>query len=157
MNIHGLLMGALASERGYSQVLWLDAKEHRYVEEVGAMNIFFVISGKLVTPPLSGSILPGITRKSLLEISSHLGIESEERPIPIEEVAKGIESGKITEVFGAGTAAVISPVGKINVDGTEYVVNDNQIGPWAKKFFSALTAIQYGEEEDKLGWMLKVT
>jgi branched-chain amino acid aminotransferase len=152
-----LVVTKIALEKGYSQVLWLDAKEHRYVEEVGAMNIFFVMNGKLVTPPLSGSILPGITRKSLLEISSHLGIEPEEHPISIEEVINGIESGNITEIFGAGTAAVISPVGKINVDGTEYVINDNQTGPWAKKFFDTLTAIQYGEVDDKHGWVRKVT
>ena len=145
-----------ANENGYSQVLWLDAKEHKYIEEVGAMNILFVIDNKLVTAPLGGTILPGITRKSVLELAKDLGIEPVERQISIDEVTKGIESGKVTEIFGAGTAAVISPVGKLNYKGKEYVVNNNKTGPWSQKFFDTLTGIQYGELEDKHNWVYRV-
>jgi len=146
----------IANNKGYSQVLWLDSKEHRYVEEVGAMNIFFVIDNKLVTPPLTGTILPGITRKSVLEMADDLEIETEERLIPIGEIVEGIESGRVTEIFGAGTAAVISPVGRINYNDKEYIVNNNETGYWAKKFFDTLTGIQYGGLEDKYGWVYKV-
>ena len=146
-----------AIEKGFSQVLWLDANEHRYVEEVGAMNIFFIFDGKLVTPSLSGSILPGITRRSILELAPDLGLEAEERMIAIDELAEGIDSGRVSEAFGAGTAAVVSPVGNINVDGDDHIINNNQTGPWAKKIFDELTGIQYGEKPDKNGWVYKVT
>lgn len=151
-----LFASRIANENGYSQVLWLDAKEHKYIEEVGAMNILFVINNKLVTAPLQGTILPGITRKSVLTLAKDLGIEPVERKISIDEVTEGIESGKVTEIFGAGTAAVISPVGKLNYKGKEYVVNDNKTGPWSQKFFDTLTGIQYGELEDKHNWVHKV-
>lgn len=143
----------VAFEKGCNQVLWLDAKEHRFIEEVGAMNIFFIIDDRLVTPPLSGTILPGITRMSLLEMAADIGIEPLEEKITIDEVVTGIEAGRVTEVFGAGTAAVISPVGKINYNNKEYVLNNNQTGPWAQKFFDTLTDIQYGEIEDKYNWV----
>jgi len=151
-----MAVSQLAREKGYSQVLWLDAKEHRYIEEVGAMNIFFVIKDTLVTPPLSGTILPGITRKSVLEMAGDLGIKAEERPVALQELIKGIRSHDVTEVFGAGTAAVISPVGKIGYAGEDYVVNNNNTGYWAQKFFDTLTGIQYGELEDKYQWVYKV-
>lgn len=151
-----LLATQEATQKGYSQVLWLDASEHRYVEEVGAMNIFFVIDGKLVTPALGGTILQGITRKSVLELAPEAGIECEERRIAIDEVLAGIDSGRVSEVFGAGTAAVISPVGKIGCRGRDHVINGNQTGPWAKKFYDTLTGIQYGELDDTRGWVYKV-
>ena len=146
----------IAKSKGYSQVLWLDAKEHRFVEEVGTNNIFFVIDNKLVTPPLTGTILPGITRKSVLEMAGHLGIQAEERLISIDELVEEIESGKLNEAFGSGTAAVISSVGIINYNGKEYVINNNETGYWTKKFFDTLTGIQYGELEDKYGWVYRV-
>ena len=146
----------IAMKKGYSQVLWLDSKERRYVEEVGAMNIFFIIDNKLVTPALTGTILPGITRKSLLEIALDMGIEPVERTVTIDEVIEGIESGKVTEIFGAGTAAIICPVGKINYNDKKYIVNNYETGPWAQKFFGTLTGIQYGELEDKYGCVHKV-
>ena len=153
-NYAGSMLATLeATQKGYSQVLWLDACEHRFVEEVGAMNIFFIVDGKLVTPALGGTILRGITRMSVLELAPTLGIQVEERRISIDEVVAGIVSGKVSEVFGAGTAAVISPVGKIVFRGKDYVVNGNQTGPWAKKFFDTLTGIQYGELADKHGWV----
>jgi branched-chain amino acid aminotransferase len=156
-NYAGSLLATLeATQKGYSQVLWLDAAEHRFVEEVGAMNIFFVMDGKLVTPALSGTILQGITRMSVLELARDLGIRAEERRIAIDEIVAGIGSGKVSEIFGAGTAAVISPVGKIAFRGKDYVINGNQTGPWAKKFFDTLTDIQYGELEDRHGWVHRV-
>ncbi|MCU0288488.1 MAG: branched-chain amino acid aminotransferase [Acidobacteria bacterium] len=151
-----LLATADAMLKGYNQVLWLDCKEHRYVEEVGAMNIFFIIGDKLVTPPLHGTILPGITRKSVLQLSKDLGIEPVERMITIDEVVEGISAGQLTEIFGAGTAAVISPVGKICYKAKEYTINNNETGPIAQKIFDTLTGIQYGELEDKYNWVHKV-
>jgi len=145
-----------AKEKRYSQVLWLDAREHRYVEEVGTMNVFFVIDNKLVTPPLTGTILPGITRKSVLEMAEEMEIQAEERPVSIDELIEGISFGRVSEVFGAGTAAVISPVGRINFEDKEYVVNKDETGVWTKRFFDTLTGIQYGELEDKYGWVYKV-
>ncbi|MCK4836430.1 MAG: branched-chain amino acid aminotransferase [Candidatus Aminicenantes bacterium] len=152
-----LLAIQTAVDKGYSQVLWLDAKEHRYIEEAGAMNLFFVINDKLITPPLTGTILPGITRKSILEIASDLGIQTEEKMITIEELCEGIQEETVTEVFGAGTAAVVSPFGKLNVDGEEYIINNNQTGPWSKKIYDELTAIQYGEKPDPYGWVYTIT
>jgi branched-chain amino acid aminotransferase len=148
-----LIASKEAAEKGYNQVLWLDANQHRYVEEVGAMNIFFVIDGKLYTSPLTGTILPGITRKSILHMASDIGIEPVEKRLTIDEIAEGIDSGSVTEIFGAGTAAVISPVGKIGYNGKDYTVNNNQTGPWSQKFFDHLTGIQYGEIEDKYDWV----
>lgn len=142
-----------ATEKGYGQVLWLDARERKYVEEVGAMNIFFVIRNKLVTPELTGTILPGVTRKSVLQLAGDLGLSPEERAISIDEITAGIESGDVKEVFGAGTAAVISPVGKLCYKDKEYVINKNETGPWSQKFFDTLTGIQSGDLEDKYGWV----
>ena len=146
-----------ALDQGYSQVLWLDAKEHRFVEEAGAMNLFFVIDNTLVTPPLTGSILPGITRKSILEMAPDLGIETREEMIAIEDLCEGIEQGRVTEMFGAGTAAVVSPFGKLNVDGREHIINNNRTGPWSQKIYDELTAVQYGEKPDPYGWVYRVT
>jgi len=151
-----LYAGELAKQKGYGQVLWLDAKENRYVEEVGAMNIFFVINDKLVTPRLKGTILPGITRKSVLQLAGDMGLDTEERLISIDEVIEGIESGALTECFGAGTAAVICPVGTLSLDGKEYVINDNRIGKWSQTFFDTITDIQGGLAEDKYHWIEKV-
>ncbi len=139
---------------GYTQVLWLDAIEGRYVEEVGAMNICFVYEGqRVVTPELSGSILPGITRDSILKLSPALGYEVSEEKLDIHEVLADIENGKITEVFGCGTAAVISPVGMLYFKGKQYVINNNQSGPVSKHLYDELTGIQYGILEDRFGWV----
>jgi len=144
-----------AKEKGFSQVLWLDAKEHKYVEEVGAMNIFFVYGNKIVTPMLNGSILPGITRKSVLELAPYLGYDIEERLISIDEVLRDIKSGKITEVFGAGTAALIAPIDSLYYKGQSYFVN-NKVGGVTKNIYNNLTKIQYGEIEDKNGWVYEL-
>jgi branched-chain amino acid aminotransferase len=151
-----LLATREATQKGYSQVLWLDGGEHRFVEEVGAMNIFFFLNGKLITPALGGTILHGITRKSVLELAPELGIQTEERKIAIEEVIDGIQTGKLTEIFGAGTAAVISPVGKLGFRGKDYLVNDNRTGTWSQTFFDRLIGLQYGEIPDKYGWVYQV-
>ncbi len=147
-----LLGGMKAEKKGFSQVLWLDAKEHQYVEEVGAMNVFFVFGEKLVTPMLTGSILPGITRDSVLKLAHEMGYEVEERRIAIDEVLEGIKTGKLTEIFGSGTAAVISPVGLLHYQDTNYYINDNQVGKLTRSFYEHLVDIQYGHVEDKLGW-----
>lgn len=151
-----LLAGQKAKKLGFSQVLWLDAKEHKYVEEVGAMNICFVYGDKLVTPALNGSILPGITRKSVLELAQNMGYEIEEGTLHIDDVLQDIEKGKITEVFGCGTAAVISPVGLLHYNGKDYVVNDNQIGPMTQKLYDQIVGMQYGQIEDKNGWIFEI-
>jgi len=146
-----------AAELGFTQVLWLDAIEGRYIEEVGAMNICFVYGGKhIVTPALSGSILPGVTRDSLLKLAPELGYTAAEDRLDIYEVLADIESGKITEVFGCGTAAVISPVGKLSLKGKDYVVNQNKPGAVSRHLYDELTGIQYGIREDHFGWVWPV-
>jgi len=140
-------------KKGYSQVLWLDAVEGRYVEEVGAMNICFVYEDKrIVTPVLSGSILPGVTRDSLLKLAPTLGYEVAEERLDINVILADIASGKITEVFGCGTAAVISPVGVLCFKEKDYVVNNQQTGAVAKHLYDVLTGIQYGTHEDTFNW-----
>ncbi|SHK89423.1 branched-chain amino acid aminotransferase [Desulforamulus aeronauticus] len=151
-----LMAGYRAQQKGFSQVLWLDAKERKYVEEVGAMNMFFVYGNKLVTPALSGSILPGITRASVLELAKHLGLTAEERTISIDEVIEDIATGAITEAFGSGTAAVISPVGSLTFKEKEYVINNNQVGPNTQHLYDTLVNIQYGRQEDPFGWVKEI-
>lgn len=152
-----LLASEEVSKLGYSQVLWLDAVNGQYIEEVGAMNICFVYEGKkIVTPALSGSILPGITRDSILKLAPTLGYEVSEQKLDINEILADIDSGKITEVFGCGTAAVISPVGELGFKGNKHIINDNQTGPVSKHLYDELTGIQYGTHEDKFGWIQKV-
>lgn len=145
------------AKKGYSQVLWLDAIEGKYVEEVGAMNICFVYNNKrIVTPALSGSILPGITRDSVLKLAPELGYEVSEERLDINQILADIESGEITEAFGCGTAAVISPVGVLCLKDKDYLINGNQSGPVAKELYDELTGIQYGTREDRFGWIEKV-
>ncbi|NLY74372.1 MAG: branched-chain amino acid aminotransferase [Firmicutes bacterium] len=151
-----LLAAAKAQEKGFSQVLWLDAREKRFIEEVGAMNIFFVFGKKLVTPDLSGSILPGITRKSVIELARSLGYTVEERPISIEEVFDGIKDGSLTESFGSGTAAVISPVGSLNFKGENHLINDFKVGPVTEELYTRLVNLQYGKTEDPFGWVKEI-
>lgn len=138
------------------QTLWLDAHEGKYIEEVGAMNVFFVIGDKVITPELSGSILPGITRKSTLEIAEALGHKTEERKISVDEVIKALKNGDMKECFGTGTAAVISPVGELVYKDVRYVINDNKIGKISQKLYDTLTGIQYGIIKDTRGWTLEV-
>jgi len=152
-----LFVGTEAKEKGYSQVLWLDAIEGRFIEEVGAMNICFVYEGqRIVTPPLTGSILPGITRKSVLQLGAHLGYEMAEEAIDVNEMLVDVQSGKITEVFGCGTAAVIAPVGKFGFKDKEYTINNYEAGPVSAHLYQELTDIQYGRVEDRFDWTLTV-
>ena len=149
-----LFVGEDAKKRGYSQVLWLDAIHGRYIEEVGAMNICFVYEGqKIVTPPLTGSILPGVTRASVLELGRDLGYDVAEEMLDVHEVLADIEQGKITEVFGCGTAAVIAPVGKLGYQDKAYSINGNETGPVAQRLYDELTGIQYGRIPDRFGWI----
>jgi len=145
-----------AHHEGYAQVLWLDGVERRYIEEVGAMNIFFKIDGMIVTPQLNGSILPGITRDSVLQLCQDWGIPAEERLISVEELLEAQNNGKLEEVFGTGTAAVISPVGKLRYKDDVMVIGDGGIGPVSQKIYDTLTGIQLGKLEDKFGWRVKV-
>ncbi|SMO96515.1 branched-chain amino acid aminotransferase [Gracilimonas mengyeensis] len=145
-----------AKEEGYTQVLWLDAKEHKYVEEVGTMNIHFLIDDTLVTPALTGSILPGVTRRSIIALAEDWGLNVEERRITIDEVFEAHEDGSLKEIFGSGTAAVVSPVGFINHKGRTIELDREKPGKFAKKCFDAITDIQYGRAEDKFGWVHEV-
>ena len=142
-----------AHKQGYTQVLWLDGVEQKYAEEVGAMNIFFVVDGELITPMLSGSILSGITRDSVIALAKIWNLNVSERKISINEVIDAHASGKLEEIFGSGTAAVISPVGEIKYNDNVMSVGDGKVGPLAKKFFKAISDIQYGKSEDPLGWI----
>lgn len=151
-----LLAAEEAREQGFAQVIWLDAVERRYLEEVGAMNIFCVIGGELITPPLEGTILPGVTRDSVLALAKAWGVTAVERRIAIDELYEARQKGMLREVFGSGTAAVISPVGEIRHGDTTLVVNGGNIGPLAQRLYDAITAIQYGEAEDPFGWMERV-
>ena len=148
-----LLAGNLAHEEGYTQVLWLDGVEQKYLEEVGSMNIFFVIGGEIVTPMLNGSILPGITRDSVIRLARHWNMPVSERLISIDELLAAHADGKLDEVFGSGTAAVISPVGEIKYGERRITVGDGSVGPIAQKFYTELTDIQYGRAEDPMGWI----
>ncbi|MEZ4647420.1 MAG: branched-chain amino acid aminotransferase [Candidatus Eisenbacteria bacterium] len=149
----GLYVQRSAFEAGYAGVLWLDGQEHKYVEEIGAMNFMVVMDGKLVTAPLLGSILPGITRASVLHMAPDMGVEAEERRISIDEVLEGIKSGRVTEAFGVGTAAVVTPIGTIAYKGEDYVITGDEVGPMAQKIHKTLTDIQWGRQRDPYGWM----
>ena len=137
-------------------MLWLDGVEQKYVEEVGSMNIFFVENGKLVTPELNGSILPGITRKTVIELAGNLGYEVEERRVSIDELIESHNKGELTEVFGTGTAAVISPVGQLKYGETEIVINNNETGKITQDLYNNYTGIQSGKLEDPQGWRVVV-
>lgn len=147
-----LLPAEEAQKKGFTQVLWLDGIENRYVEEVGTMNIFFVIDGGLVTPPLEGSILGGITRETVLELGRSWGIPVTERRITIDEVLAEAQRGKLTEIFGTGTAAVISPVGWIQHRDELVTINNGATGPISQRLYDEITGVQYGEKPDQFGW-----
>jgi branched-chain amino acid aminotransferase len=147
-----LLVGEEVRSLGYQQVLWLDGVERRYVEEVGAMNIAFAYGKHIITPTLTGTILPGITRDSILKLAPDLGYSVSEERIEISRVLTDIDKGDITEVFGIGTAAVIAPVGKFGYQGREYVINNQQAGPASQHLYQHLTDLQYGRIADPYGW-----
>ncbi len=151
-----LKAGTIAKKAGYSQVLWLDSKDRRYLEEVGTMNIFIVFEDEIATPPLGGTILPGITRDSVLALLKHWGYNVTERPITIDEVLDGLKSGKVREIFGCGTAAIIAPVGKLFYKNETYLIDNGNIGELTQKLFDELTGLQCGEKEDPFNWVHKV-
>jgi len=146
----------IAHKEGYSQTLWLDGKEHRYIEEVGSMNIFFKINGTVITPALNGSILPGITRDSMLHVLKSKNIPVEERRISIDEVVEAYHNGTLEEAFGTGTAAVISPVGELKWQDEKIVINNGEIGEISQMLYDTLTGIQNGTLEDAFGWTIKL-
>jgi branched-chain amino acid aminotransferase len=151
-----LIAQANAYAAGFVQVLWLDGVHRRYIEEVGSMNVFFVIDGKIVTPELNGSILPGITRRTVLELAHSLGYTAEERQIAIDELFALAKADRVSEVFGSGTAAVISPVGELKYNQETVIFNKGRIGEISQKFFDIITGIQYGHRPDPYGWIEKV-
>ncbi len=145
-----------AHDGGFSQVLWLDGVERKYIEEVGAMNIFFKINGKIVTPMLNGSILPGVTRNSVLQLCRHWGLEVEERKISVDELVAAAHDGSLEEVFGTGTAAVISPVGKLRFKDEVMTIGKGDIGELTQKLYDEITGIQWGKREDPFGWRIQL-
>ncbi|MHA1244012.1 MAG: branched-chain amino acid aminotransferase [Candidatus Heimdallarchaeota archaeon] len=151
-----LLALGKAAELGCSQVLWLDAHEHKYVEEVGTMNQFFVIDDEIYTAPLKGTILKGVTRDSVITLAKDLGFTIKEEPVSIDRILATIENGSLTEAFGVGTAASIAPVGELLYLDKKYVINDFKVGPKSKQLYEQLIGIQYGKIEDKYGWNVKV-
>lgn len=146
-----------AQQKGYTQVLWLDAIEGKYIEEVGTMNIHFLIGDTLVTPSLTGSVLAGVTRRSVITLAKEWGLNVEERRITIDEVFEASRDGSLKEVFGSGTAAVISPVGLIEHNGDKIEIGTGVIGDFAKKLFDEITGIQYGKIEDRHDWIHTVS
>ena len=148
--------GEKAEKLGFTQVLWLDGVERKYIEEVGAMNVMMKIDGEIVTPMLSGSILPGITRKSIIELLKAKGYKVSERRISIDEIIGALESGKMEEFWGCGTAAVVSPVGELYYEGKTYTINDNKIGETTQMLYDTLTSIQWGKAPDEFNWTVKI-
>ncbi len=147
---------AEAEKKGYTQVLWLDGVERKYIEEVGTMNVFFVIDDEVITPELRGSILSGVTRMSCIDILRSWGMKVSERKLSIEEVAKAAEEGRLKEAFGSGTAAVISPIGELRWGDDVMVINDGKIGEISAKLYDNLTGIQWGKLPDEFGWTVEV-
>jgi len=146
----------LAQDQGYDQLIWTDGKEHKYIEESGTMNIMFVIDGKLITPALGDTILNGITRDSVLTLARDWGMEVEERKVEVAEVIKAIEEGRLTEAFGAGTAATIAQIELIAYDGKDHQLPAVETREFSNKVLKTLDNIKLGKEEDKFGWLYKV-
>ena len=145
-----------AHSKGYTQVLWLDANDKKTIEEVGTMNIFFVIGDEVITPALNGVILPGVTRDSVLQLCRHWGMKVTEGKINIDQVAQAHASGQLREVFGSGTAAVISPVGEVAYQGKKMTIADGKTGPIAQKLYDEIVGIKYGQRPDPFNWLLKI-
>lgn len=152
----GLKAQQVASQKGYAQVLWLDGVERKYIEEVGAMNVFFKINGEVITPALSGSILEGVTRKSVIQLLQHWDIPVVERKISVAEIYKAHQDGLLEEAFGTGTAAVISPIGELNWKDQIITINNGETGKLSKEIYDTLTGIQTGHIEDPFDWVVKL-
>lgn len=148
-----LIAQEIAEKEGYAQVLWLDAHEKKYIEEVGSMNVFFKIDGEIITPKLNGSILPGVTRKSVIQLLEYWDLPITERKISIEEIVEAHQAGRLEEAFGTGTAAVISPIGELNYNGEKLSINNQKTGEIAKRLYDTITGIQYGKIADTFGWI----
>jgi branched-chain amino acid aminotransferase len=145
--------GEKAAKKGYSQVLWLDGVERKYIEEVGAMNVMFKINGEIITPALTGSILPGITRKSCIQVLKSLGYTVTERLLSLEELISALKEGTLEEAWGCGTAAVVSPIGRLACGEREYVIGGGKIGQVTQQLYDILTGIQWGKEKDSFHWV----
>jgi branched-chain amino acid aminotransferase len=145
-----------AQQKGFTQVLWLDGIHRNYVEEVGTMNVFFQIGDELITPHLSGTILAGVTRDSVIHLAKDWGMKVSERRLPMDEIVQAVENGTLREAFGTGTAAVISPIGLIQHKDKTLILNQQKPGPLALKLYDMITGIQYGEKPDKFGWIYKI-
>ena len=145
-----------ADKAGYAQVLWLDGVERKYIEEVGAMNVFFVLDGEVVTPDFQGAILSGITRMSCIEIMKSWGMNVSERRLSIDELAQAYDEGRLLEAFGSGTAAVISPIGELKWGDKIMTINNGEIGAVSQKLYDTLTGIQWGKIEGPEGWSVKI-
>ncbi len=146
----------LASDAGYDQIIWTDASEHRYVEEAGTMNLMFIIDDKLVTAPTGDTILDGVTRKSVIQVARDMGVEVEERPLSIKELTEGIVSGKVQEVFGAGTAAVIAPISTVGYEGVDYELPERPADAFSRKVYTEIDNIKTGKITDTRGWVMKI-
>ncbi len=151
-----LRAGNRAAARGYSQVLWLDGVHRKYIEEVGAMNVMFKVDGKILTPDLNGSVLPGITRRSCIQLLRDWGYEVEERRISAEELFEAAKKGTLEEAWGTGPAAVISPIGELAEGEEKVTINAGQIGPVTQRLYDELTGIQWGRVADPHGWIYKL-
>lgn len=146
-----------AEKKGFTQVLWLDGVERRYIEEVGAMNVMFRIDDTIVTPSLKrGSILSGVTRMSIIDLAREWGIKVEERDIDVNELLEAVRAGRLQEAWGCGTAAVVSPIGELSCFNTNYLINGGKTGDWTRRFYDELTGIQYGTREDVHNWTVRV-
>ncbi len=152
-----LLASKLAMEKGFTQVLWLDAVERKYIEEVGTSNVFFLLGDELITPPLGGSILPGVTRDSVMQIARSLNIPVSERPISIDEIIDASASGKLKEAFASGTAAIVSPIGQIFYRGKPIIINEGKTGNLTERLYNEILQIQYGEKDDPFGWRMLIS
>lgn len=153
----GLKAQIIAHDKGYEQILWLDGKEQKYVEEVGTSNAFFVIDNEVITAPLGGTILPGITRDSCLRVLRSRGFKVSERLLSIDAIVEAYDQGKFTEMFASGTAAIISPVGELKYKEKEMIINERKIGPVAQMLYDTIYGTQIGQIEDEFGWVVPVT
>ena len=151
-----LRAGDRAEKAGYSQVLWLDGVHRKYIEEVGAMNVMFKVNGKILTPDLNGSVLPGVTRRSCIQLLKDWGYEVEERRISAEELFEAAKNGTMEEAWGTGTAAVVSPIGELAEGNEKVIISGNKIGPVTQRLYDELTGIQWGRLPDTHGWTVKV-
>jgi branched-chain amino acid aminotransferase len=151
-----LYASKIAMEKGYTQVLWLDAVERKYVEEVGTSNMFFRIGDELITCPLTGSILPGVTRDSVIQMAKSWGVQVSERLLSMDEIMDALKKGTLKEAFASGTAAIVSPVGQMLYKGTDHIINEGKIGSLTERLYNEILQIQYGEKEDPFGWRMRI-